>query len=622
MSSYLARISTLVVVLLLSVGLNIASHTAEASQTNDTRAPSIPSRLNYQELQPNQVRIGWNNSIDFGGSGVKGYRVYRNYRYLGETSSTSYTDRTVEPNKTYVYGVSAFDASTRKNHSALRTLKLRTPSTTVVVSAPLTVAANTSSATTSSVATTAALNTSAVTTSTQSTISGTVSQDSSQSTASIIEQQLPLGGQFYGNIKGGMMGGNGPIAFSSAIRFRAERTGSVQAMRYNNRLLKTSDIEHRCGLYGKSSVWCACKNAGLDQRSCGYTLANSYHVGSGGLITVELRNDDGSSSHLPGNKVLAASAPYVPVNLGDKFPTIRFKSNAQLKAGELYHLVFRNDKFPTNCKLKNLSVQQAAACPRDQGAMALNGTKHATDPSSRSAFGPYLGNDGTGLLYKATANGRWLTRADVAAFYEIQYTNGDYVGDSYTGYDNPNYGSTVGTRTIEGSTKARQSFLVEDASREVDGLWLQYGHVYSRKANLKPMQVTLKGANGRTLATGTLPASKACSSIAYAAGKDGKSRIDRDDWMCRTWGYTNLSTTVSLIEGQKYTVEFSAPAGAGFDLSTYFSVHRRKSHNDWDNAKAEISLNNGSSWNNWTNSYTFRDLPVLFTILGMPKHLP
>ncbi len=434
---------------------------------------------------------------------------------------------------------------------------------------------------------------------------------------------LPLGGVFYGTFKGGMMSGNGPIAMENAIRFRAERTGFVKAVRYNNRRLLPTDIGHRCDLYGEGSVWCNCKEAGLDNISCGYTLANSYHVGSGGLITIELRNDDSSSRHLPGKTVLASTNAYVPVEVNNKFPTIALRQPVQVQAGKIYHLVFRNDKPPVGCGLKNLTLAEAAACPRDQGAIGLNGTKHGTDPSPSGRFGPFLGKTGTGLHFKTTANGPWILRKDVIAFYELQYTDGEYIGDTYAGYDNPNYGASKGTQIIEGSTLGRQLFTVEDLTREVNGLWLQYGHVYDRRVNGRPLTVRLKDSAGTVLATGQIPASRECNEIALAAAKDGKARGTRDDWMCRTWAYSDLSTPVSLLEGAEYSVEFSAPAGAGYALSTFFSVHRRDERNMWENARAQISTNNGVNWADWTGSYfASRDLPVLFTIVGMPKHLP
>ncbi len=631
----------------------------------DTLAPGIPSRLKIVEIGSNYVSFAWNKSTDRGNAGMGGYLVYRDGELLQETVNAFYVDDELQPDTAYFYTISAFDLATIPNVSAKRSLKIRTnalsnqagavpvEAQSGAVAEPVLVSVESEVDEPEEVMV-AELESGAgeavmpeeeepaiepevvVATEEPAVVITSVEVEEPEIAAAsgpdleAVEgwptqsnDSLPLGGVFYGTFKGGMMSGNGPIAMENAIRFRAERTGFVKAVRYNNRRLLPTDIGHRCDLYGEGSVWCNCKEAGLDNISCGYTLANSYHVGSGGLITIELRNDDSSSRHLPGKTVLASTNAYVPVEVNNKFPTIALRQPVQVQAGKIYHLVFRNDKPPVGCGLKNLTLAEAAACPRDQGAIGLNGTKHGTDPSPSGRFGPFLGKTGTGLHFKTTANGPWILRKDVIAFYELQYTDGEYIGDTYAGYDNPNYGASKGTQIIEGSTLGRQLFTVEDLTREVNGLWLQYGHVYDRRVNGRPLTVRLKDSAGTVLATGQIPASRECNEIALAAAKDGKARGTRDDWMCRTWAYSDLSTPVSLLEGAEYSVEFSAPAGAGYALSTFFSVHRRDERNMWENARAQISTNNGVNWADWTGSYfASRDLPVLFTIVGMPRRLP
>lgn len=72
-----------------------------------------------------------------------------------------------------------------------------------------------------------------------------------------------------------------------------------------------------------------------------------YSSGTGGTIRVTLRNDDGSSAHLPNmGQVLATASfrPALPANQPKKtFPQeVRFSGKPHLQAGKIYHLLFEN----------------------------------------------------------------------------------------------------------------------------------------------------------------------------------------------------------------------------------------------------------------------------------------
>jgi len=87
----------------------------------DTTAPSVPANVVATAPTPTQVQLTWNASTDAGGSGLAGYRVYRNGSAtpLASPTTNSYTDNSVVANTTYSYTVRAFDAATPPNESAL-----------------------------------------------------------------------------------------------------------------------------------------------------------------------------------------------------------------------------------------------------------------------------------------------------------------------------------------------------------------------------------------------------------------------------------------------------------------------------------------------------------------------
>lgn len=432
--------------------------------------------------------------------------------------------------------------------------------------------------------------------------------------------ELAMAGIFYGQQEAGLFTGNTQIGYESSRRFRAEKTGFIDAVRYNNRTLLDENIKSRCLPSAPDSLWCKCVNAGLDRFSCGYTLGNSYSVGNGGAIVIEIREDDGTSNKFPGSRILGKTAGiFVPLQRANEhYPILSLEQPVRLEAGKLYHLVYKNLNPPTNCQLNGRSVSEAASCPRNQGAIGLNGTYQPVQFGSAEGFGPF-GGTGAGNLVKPNLNGGWSPVKEKLSWYEVRYTDGIWVGDSHTGF-----GSTdAGRQFISGNTKGRQVFTVRDASRRVNGLWVYFGHTSSQRADGSPMSVTLKDAAGRTIANGSIKSSPECAAGAVTGAKTRDFRLQH----CRTWGYTDLSSSVNLVEGQRYSVEFSAGVNAGFTLHTFFPLDYghfgSTNRNFWQGAHAEVSKNNGQNWSLWSGSYRpERDINMLFTLQGMPKQLP
>lgn len=69
-----------------------------------------------------------------------------------------------------------------------------------------------------------------------------------------------------------------------------------------------------------------------------------YHGGTGGILRVEIQEDDGSPAHLPSGRVLATSVQRLYlVPASDQFyPRITFDRQPVLRRGTLYHAVFSN----------------------------------------------------------------------------------------------------------------------------------------------------------------------------------------------------------------------------------------------------------------------------------------
>ena len=433
------------------------------------------------------------------------------------------------------------------------------------------------------------------------------------------DESLPMAGIFYGQYEAGLVTGNSTIAYESSRRFRAEKSGYIDAIRYNNRTLADATIENRCSPSAPGSLWCKCKTAGLDRYTCGYTLGNSYSVGNGGAIVVEVRKNDVNNGDRPALNALAKTAGvFVPLERANEhYPVLPLEQPVWLEAGEIYHLVYTNSNPPTRCKLAGMSVSDAANCPRNQGAMGLNGTSQPVLFGSSKKFGPF-GGDTAGNLVRTSPNGDWGDVSTRLSWYEVRYSDGVWVGDAHTGHDSLGNGR----KFIGGNTVGRQVFTVKDSSRSLDGLWVYHGHSYVTRPDGSALSVAVKDSQNRILATGSIESSRECASTA----SNGYQTNDFREQHCRVWGYTDLSTPVEILEGQTYSVEFSASDNAGFSLHTFFPLNygawKSTSRNFWNDAHAEVSEDGGRSWARWAGSYhADRDINLLFTVSGMPKQL-
>jgi YD repeat-containing protein len=82
-----------------------------AVTTPDTIPPSVPTGLTAGSVTAGQAAFSWAASTDTGGSGLRGYTVFRNGAQIGTTATNSYNDTTVVPGATYSYTVSAQDGA-------------------------------------------------------------------------------------------------------------------------------------------------------------------------------------------------------------------------------------------------------------------------------------------------------------------------------------------------------------------------------------------------------------------------------------------------------------------------------------------------------------------------------
>ncbi|MGH8175610.1 MAG: fibronectin type III domain-containing protein [Steroidobacter sp.] len=79
--------------------------------TPDTIPPSDPSGLSAAAASTTQINLNWSGSSDTGGSGLAGYRVYRNGSHAATVGSTSHSDTGLSDGVAYTYYVTAVDGA-------------------------------------------------------------------------------------------------------------------------------------------------------------------------------------------------------------------------------------------------------------------------------------------------------------------------------------------------------------------------------------------------------------------------------------------------------------------------------------------------------------------------------
>jgi hypothetical protein len=85
----------------------------------DTQAPTTPASLHSTGTTSSSITLAWNASSDTGGSGLAGYKLYRNGALITQTTSLSYTDTGLTANTGYLYKISAIDNAGNESGQSL-----------------------------------------------------------------------------------------------------------------------------------------------------------------------------------------------------------------------------------------------------------------------------------------------------------------------------------------------------------------------------------------------------------------------------------------------------------------------------------------------------------------------
>ena len=95
----------------------------------DSIAPSVPAGLAGTPASTSRIDLTWTAATDSGGSGLAGYRLYRNGASapLATVAGTSYADTGLNANTTYSYRVSAYDTAGNESAQSTPPVSVTTP---------------------------------------------------------------------------------------------------------------------------------------------------------------------------------------------------------------------------------------------------------------------------------------------------------------------------------------------------------------------------------------------------------------------------------------------------------------------------------------------------------------
>lgn len=82
---------------------------AVPAQQADTVAPTVPGAFSAKAINSSTAYMAWQGSTDAGGSGLAGYRIYRNGVEIATTTEGGYTDSRLQAATDYQYTVKAYD---------------------------------------------------------------------------------------------------------------------------------------------------------------------------------------------------------------------------------------------------------------------------------------------------------------------------------------------------------------------------------------------------------------------------------------------------------------------------------------------------------------------------------
>ncbi len=412
--------------------------------------------------------------------------------------------------------------------------------------------------------------------------------------AKYCDSSKPLCGMMYGvAISGDSYGHTKQYKHSAIIRFQAEKVGKIVAYKHLNRVYRKSEWDRDDNNNGYNEKY-KCKNSDVE---CKLKVMKNggYHEGSGGRLQFALHEDNGKGE--PSEKALAygkktivptyKNQHYVGTLNGVKYYVgdityehIEWEKPVSVELGKYYHIVIRQ-------------------LEPEKGLVVLDGFR--TNDVPIMPGGPYYGRRYR-VSIKGSASQALQNDTRIFPDFKLHYQDG-VVG----GTGNEGVGGQYSKYKVQGQNMVRQVFTM-DYTAQMSGLWVKGKH----SSGSSPLIITVKNADGSVV-----------SQISSPASKFLKAKEKDLSWM---WFYNKFSSSITLIKGRKYFVEFKTNSSTSYSIQTeetfdYNGGTRLSKESVWKGAKdrAEYSTAGESSFK--PIPLSIKDLPILFTVKGFPEQL-
>ena len=236
-----------------------------------------------------------------------------------------------------------------------------------------------------------------------------------------------------------------------------------------------------------------------------------YAAGDGGVIRVDVRDDDGSDAHLPGTTVLATGLVPDPLTKWNRL--IVFSRAAPLQSGRLYHLAF------TNVSLDPLANYVSI----DDLYTTADGAE--SHPSAEAA--------GLAVLLRTSARAMWERKPHHLPIFSLTYGDGYRQGQTYVDVKQAGV-------TVSGGSRVREVFTMGGAAASVSSVGVRVKALVGGGK----LRITLTTASGQVIETALAP---------VTAGP-GQS----------VWVSAPLATRPVLARGASYAVVLEGVEGGAY----------------------------------------------------------
>jgi hypothetical protein len=244
-----------------------------------------------------------------------------------------------------------------------------------------------------------------------------------------------------------------------------------------------------------------------------------YSGGTGGVMTIQVRPDDGTGK--PHATTVLATMSFNPVAYTastEIYDLKVFPTPANLVAGTIYHIVFSNPSTTNFISVNNIYCYETAN-PRH----------------------PRYADSDFAIMESPYSSWSWSLADWYTPVVDLVYSNGVIDGQCYYESMNPQSQNITGT-----NYRVRENILVSGGNKIVTGVYVRA----RRASGSTPLVLTLKDSSGATMQSVSVPSTAIATTS--AGGVDAAGAV---------WVGGVFAAPATLISGNRYYLELSTTTG-------------------------------------------------------------